>query len=82
MLCLYDDSKSCVRETEALLCMLVCVQTTHNTYILFVVKSLFVFDIVEHVLQKIVVWLELFEWRMSAYQMRPVVNQFFFLCDV
>ena len=55
MLCLYDDSMSCVQETEALLCMLVCVQTTHNTYTLFVYKSLYVCDIFEHVLQENVV---------------------------
>jgi len=78
MLCLYDDSMSCVQETEALLCMLVCVQTTHNTYTLFVYKSLYVFDIFEHVLQENVVWLKLFIGRILVYQMRPVVTQFFF----
>jgi len=41
-------------ETEALLCMLHCVQTTHYIYEFFVVKSLFVFNMVEHVLQIIV----------------------------
>jgi len=70
-------------ETEALHCMLRCVQTTHSITKCFVFKSSIVCNIVEHVLEIIVVWFQLFIWRLLVYQMRPVVNQFFFVsCDV
>ena len=46
-------------ETAALLCVLHCVQTIHNRTKTYVVKSLFVCNIVVHVLQIIVVWLQL-----------------------
>jgi len=63
--------------------MLHCVQTTHSTIKCFTFKSSIVFNIVEHVLEIIVVWLQFFIWRSLVYQMRPVVNQFFFVsCDV
>jgi len=70
-------------ETEALHCMLRCVKTKHNITKCFVFKSSIVCNIVEHVLETIVVWFQLFIWRLLVYQMRPVVNQFFFVsCDV
>ena len=49
-------------ETEALLCMLHCVTTTHYITKIYVVKSLCVCNIVEHVLQIIVVWFQLIIW--------------------
>jgi len=42
-------------------------------------KSSIVCNIVEHVLEIIVVWLQLFIWRLLVYQMRPVANPFFFV---
>jgi len=54
----------------------VCSNNTQRIHIICC-QVLVCFDIVEHVLQKIVVWLELFIWRVLVYQMRPVVHQFF-----
>jgi len=45
-------------ETEALFCMLHCVQSRHNRTKTHVVKSLCVCNNVVHVLQIIVVWLQ------------------------
>jgi len=70
-------------ETEALQCMLQCDKTKHNITKCFVFKSSIVCNMVKYVLEIIVMWFQLFIWRLLVYQMRPVVNKFCFVsCDV
>jgi len=64
-------------EKEALHCMLRCVKKKKNTTKCFVSKSSIDCNIVGQVLEIIVVWFQLFIWRLLVYQMRAVVNQFF-----
>jgi len=67
-------------ETETLLCMLHCVQTMHNRTKTYVVKSLFVCNIVDHVLQIVVVWLQLIIWECLFTQCgQSLINFFLFL---
>jgi len=77
------QSRDGIRRGGALQCMLQCVKTKHNITKLFVFKSSMVCNMVKYVLEIIVVWFQLFIWRLLVYQMRPVVNLFFFVsCDV
>jgi len=64
-------------ETEALLCTLHCVQTTHNRTKTYVVKSLCDCNIVEHVWQIIVFWLQLIIWEILFTRCRQSFINFF-----
>jgi len=67
-------------EIEALLCKLHCVQTMHNRTKTYVVKSLFVYNIVDHVLQIIVVWLQLIIWECLFTRCgQTLINSFLLL---
>jgi len=70
-------------ETEALLCMLHCVQSIHNRTKTHDVKSLFVCNIVVHVLQIIVVWLQLIMCEfLFTWCGQTLINFFFVSADV
>jgi len=73
------DSMSHVWRQRPLLCMLHCVQSIHNGTKTHVVKSLCVCNIVVHVLQIIVVWLQVIMCEFLFTLMRPDINQFLFV---
>ena len=63
--------------------MLSGVKTKHNITKCFVSKSSIVCIMVKYVVEIMIVWFQLFIWRLLVYQMRPVVDKLFFVsCDV